>query len=297
MQVNRLFEIIYILLERKTVTAAQLASKFEVSTRTIYRDIETLSQAGIPVYMSKGSKGGISLLPEFILNKAVLTSQEKADILSAMKAVSAVNFTKNDSALGKLDSMLGSSASDWIEVDFSAWGNTENEAENFRNLKSAILEKLEVQFTYASGKMQKTSRRVMPLKLVFKGAAWYLYAFCKKRSDYRFFKLRRIDSLCVCEEHFEMNAPVTTLLRMPDKKPMVKAVLQISGRMAFRVCDEISDYSEDENGNFLCQVFLPDIKTVCDYAASYGENCLIIEPKAAYDELRRRIRKMSEIYK
>ena len=72
-QINRLFEIVYILLEKQTVTAAELSQRFEVSSRTIYRDVETLSQAGIPIYMSKGKGGGISLLPDFILNKAVLT--------------------------------------------------------------------------------------------------------------------------------------------------------------------------------------------------------------------------------
>ena len=99
MQINRLFEIIYILLDKKTVTSKELAELFEVSSRTIYRDIETLSSAGIPVYMSKGKGGGISLLPGFVLNKAVITDEEKEDILSSLKAVNAVNLGKTDTAL------------------------------------------------------------------------------------------------------------------------------------------------------------------------------------------------------
>lgn len=81
MQINRLFEIVYILLDKKTVTSGELAERFEVSTRTIYRDIEILSSAGIPVYMSKGKGGGISLLPDFVLNKAVITEEEKEGYL------------------------------------------------------------------------------------------------------------------------------------------------------------------------------------------------------------------------
>lgn len=77
MQINRLFEIVYILLDKKLVTSKELAELFEVSSRTIYRDIETLSSAGIPIYMSKGKGGGISLLPGFVLNKAVITDEEK----------------------------------------------------------------------------------------------------------------------------------------------------------------------------------------------------------------------------
>lgn len=80
MQINRLFEIVYILLEKEKVTARELAERFEVSTRTVYRDIEALSCAGIPVYMSKGKGGGVSLLPGFTLNKAVITEGEKAEI-------------------------------------------------------------------------------------------------------------------------------------------------------------------------------------------------------------------------
>ena len=95
MQINRLFQIIYILLENKLVTAGELAERLNVSVRTIYRDIENLSSAGIPVYMSKGKGGGISILPDFILNKALLTQEEKQDILSSIRAVGAVSLNKN----------------------------------------------------------------------------------------------------------------------------------------------------------------------------------------------------------
>lgn len=298
MQVNRLFEIMYILLEKKTVTASELAVKFEVSQRTIYRDIDTLSQAGIPVYMSKGNGGGISIMDNFVLNKAVLTDQEKADILSAVKAVSAVSFTSGHKALNKLDSMLGSGSGDWIEVDFSAWGNTKNEAENFKVLKKAILEKRKVKLMYSSGKMQQTSRTVMPLKLVFKGSAWYLYAYCTVRNDYRFFKLRRISSIDVSEDRFSMKAPQTVAPQFShDEDSLIEAVIQVSHSMAFRVYDEISDYTEDEKGNFICKVKMPDINTICVYAASFGEYAKIISPESAYNELRRRILKMTQIYK
>ena len=297
MQINRLFEIIYILLEKKSVTAAELAEKFEVSSRTIYRDIETLSQAGIPVYMSKGRGGGISLLPNFILNKAVLTEQEKSDIMSALKAVNAVNFTRSDSALGKLDSMLGSSGADWIEVDFSGWGNTAAETENFSLLKSAVLEKRVVTFMYSSGRLEKTGREVLPLKLLFKGAAWYLYGFCRMRKDYRFFKLRRICGLNVTDERFDLAAPQAVLVaEKPEKTAIIDAAFRIMPEMAFRVYDEFSDFEILQSGEFICRLKMPDINSICDYAASFGEYCRIEEPQEARTELRRRIERMLEKY-
>lgn len=116
MQINRLFEIIYILLGRKIVTAKELAERFEVSQRTIYRDIEILSTTGIPVYMTKGKGGGISILPEFILNKAVLTEEEKSEILSSIKAVNAISFNDSEpeKVIRKLNNILGENDTDWI---------------------------------------------------------------------------------------------------------------------------------------------------------------------------------------
>jgi predicted DNA-binding transcriptional regulator YafY len=290
MQINRLFEIVYILLENPTVTAAELAERFEVSARTIYRDVETLSQAGIPVYMSKGKGGGISLLPDFILNKAVLTEQEKIDILSSVKAFSAVSLSKGDTALNKLNSMLGKKNSDWIEVDFSSWGYFRNEAEYFEKIKTAVMEKRAVTFLYASAKAEKLLREVLPLKLIFKGAAWYLYGWCRMRKDCRFFKIRRISELSLTDEHFDMEAPDNILNGQEiDISSYITAKLKILSKMAFRVYDEISDFETDENGDFICNILMPDINSICSYASSYGEYCTIISPKEAASEMRRRL--------
>jgi len=185
MQINRLFEIIYILLDKKRVTSKELAEQFEVSARTIYRDIEILSSAGIPVYMSKGKGGGISLLPEFVLNKAVLTDQEKTNILSSLKAVSAVKFNETDTALRKLNNLFGESNTDWIEVDFSSWAAAQNETETFNIIKAAILGRRIISFSYASAKGQQTTREAEPLKLCFRSGAWYLYGYCRLRCDCR----------------------------------------------------------------------------------------------------------------
>ena len=297
MQINRLFKMVYILLENQTVTASEIAERFEVSVRTVYRDVETLSQSGIPVYMRKGKGGGISLLPNFIFNKAVLTEVEKSDILSSMKAVSAVNLSKGNSAFNKLSCMLGKQNSDWIEVDFSSWGYFENDADYFEKIKTAIIEKLVINFIYASGKAEKLNREVMPLKLVFKGAAWYLYGFCKVREDYRFFKLRRINSLSVTDEHFDLTVSEKIITGQKiDTGSYIKAELEISEKMAFRVYDEISSYKTDENGDFLCELYLPDINSICNYAISFGEHCTIISPKKAVEEMKRRLEEMKNNY-
>ena len=124
MKINRLFEIIYLLIEKESITAKELAEKFEVSTRTIYRDVEILSLAGIPIYMTKGRGGGISLLPNYILDKTVLTDKERENILSSLRAVQTVDIADSNSKqeiIQKFRSLFGNSYVYWIEVDFSSW--------------------------------------------------------------------------------------------------------------------------------------------------------------------------------
>lgn len=279
MQINRLFEIVYILLDKKSVTSKELAERFEVSARTIYRDIETLSSAGIPVYMSKGKGGGISLLPEFVLNKAVITEEEKTDILSSLKAVNAVNPSKTDTALHKLSSLFGESKTDWIEVSFSSWNNVQNETELFNKIKSAILGKYIVSFTYASVKGQQTSREVDPLKLCFKSGAWYLYGYCKVRCDNRFFKLRRIRNFYVSEQKFSRNCPSSILSEENwFKQEFVTLKLKLSAEVAYRAFEEFDRYEQQEDGSFIVEINYPKGDWMLYFIYTFGSHCEVLEP-------------------
>lgn len=279
MQINRLFEIVYILLDKKTVTARELAEKFEVSSRTIYRDIETLSSAGIPVYMCKGKGGGISLLQNFVLNKALITDEEKEDILSSLKAVSAVNIIKTDTALNKLSSLFGKSNTDWIEIDFSSWGQPNNEMEVFNSIKSAILERRVIYFSYSSTKGQCTVREAEPLKLCFKSGAWYLYGYCRSRFDYRFFKLRRIKNLIVYDETFERECKEQIFSGGNEfKEEYVKLKLKLSEKAAYRVYDEFDIYEQQEDGSFIVETEYPRGKWIFYYIATFGSDCEVLEP-------------------
>ena len=280
MQINRLFGIVYILLDKKKVTSKELAELFEVSSRTIYRDIETLSSAGIPVYMTKGKGGGISLLPGFVLNKAVITDEEKEDILSSLKAVNAVNLSKTDTALKKLSSLFGESNTDWIKVDFSSWANAQNETETFNTIKSAILDRKCISFSYASAKGQQTSREVEPLKLCFKNSAWYLYGYCKSRCDFRLFKLRRTRELCVSEQNFRRKSPNQIFSNENVfQEECVKLKLKLSEQVAYRVYDEFDSYEQQEDGSFIAEINYPKGEWIFYYVSSFGSQCEVLEPE------------------
>lgn len=298
MQINRLFEIIYILLEKKSITAGELAKNFEVSSRTIYRDIETLSSAGIPIYMSKGKGGGISLLPDFVLNKTVLTKEEKTEILTSLKAVNSVNLSETDTALKKLSSLFGEVNTNWIEVDFTSWVNAEDERKIFNTLKSGIIGKQVVTFTYSSGKGENTSREVEPLKLCFKGQAWYLYGYCREREDFRFFKLRRIKDLNILEEDFipAMPQQVFNEKKVFNEDNLITLTLKLSKEMAFRVYDEFKDFDKQLDGSFIVKVIIPRGPWIFNYITSFGEDCEILEPEDIRLEIKNKLQKALDNY-
>lgn len=291
MQINRLFEIIYLLLNKSVITAKELSMHFEVSTRTIYRDIEKLSGAGIPVYMTKGNGGGISLLPEFVLNKAVLTDSEKTNILSALHAIEAVNLQDTDNAIKKLSSLFGKTSEDWVEVDFSAWANAGDEPIIFNTLKSCILNKKVVKFEYYSSN-GASKRKVEPLKLCFRWQNWYLYAFCNNRKDFRFFKLRRIKNLETSTEEFEKSAPPKVFTEdniFNDK--FVTVSLRLTKNVAFRVYDEFINYEKLDNGDFMATLTMPSGDFLYQYVASFGEFCEVLSPENIRIEIKNKLQK------
>lgn len=298
MQINRLFEIVYILLEKEKVTARELAERFEVSARTIYRDIETLSGAGIPIYMSKGKGGGVSLLPGFTLNKAVITEGEKAEILSALKALDAVKPEEKTTALRKMGSLLGESGYDWIEVDFGIWSDRKREETLFNDIKRAVIEKRVIRFSYANAKGQMSEREAEPLRLCFKGEAWYLYAWCRKHEEERFFKLKRIRRLELTEEIFQRTCGEAVLKKEHNnyETDKVQLKLKIAKEAAFRVYDEFEDYEELEDGSFLTEITFPRGEWLFYYLLSFGQALEVLKPVEVREQLRTELAKILDKY-
>lgn len=297
MQIGRLFEIVYILMERDRVTAKELATHFEVSIRTIYRDIETLSASGIPVYMNKGKGGGISLLSNFVLDKALITEEEKKEMLASLHAIKTVGFEEQATALKKLKTFFGSDNADWIEVDFSFWSDGEKEAEIFKELKTAIIEKKEICFQYTSIHEAAIERTVEPLKLIFKGTSWYLYAYCKLRKDYRFFKLKRIKALIVLDSQFTRKAPERVLNDTCLKKEnLILVKLKINKEAAYRVHDDFTNYETMADGSFLVEGTFECNEWLIYHLISYGENLEVLEPVELKQQIGRKLKLILERY-
>ena len=288
MKGNRLFEIIYILLDKKNVTAKELAEHFEVSQRTIYRDIEDLSQSGVPIYMTKGKGGGISLLSDFILNKAILSQEEKKEILAAMQGLNAVNKSEFNGVLSKLSSFLGGDNENWIEVDFSNWDKNNTLGEKFTTIKNS---KNLISFEYFNSNGKLLERIVEPLKLVFKGQGWYLYAYCREREDNRFFKLTRMSNINIILENFNRTVP-NKIFSEEDTgyyNELIHLKLRIDKKLAFRIYDEFHNYSLDDNGDFIVNLDFPSGDWLFGYLMSFGEYIEVLEPLNIRDEIKKKL--------
>ena len=297
MQIHRMLEIITLLLGGKALTARQLAERFEVSTRTVYRDVEAMSAAGIPVYMTKGRGGGICLTPGYALNKTLLTEEERADVLASLKALSGVAPGEADGALKKLGALFGSAGADWIEVDFSAWSDPKRVSEAFGRLKEAILNRRVVTFQYSGGKGETAGRTVEPLKLYFRGQGWYLYGYCRDRRDFRLFKLNRMKNLVISEQTVVRDAPKGGPGRFSiPQEERVEVTLKLPPEMAFRVYDEYDAFERLPDGSFLVRARMPKGEGMMQYVLSFGECGEVLEPKDVRDAVVSRLRKMLARY-
>lgn len=299
MQINRLLEIVYILLDKKTVTAKELSQHFEVSQRTVYRDIDTLSAAGIPVYTNKGKRGGISLLENFVLNKSVLTDKEQLDILSSLQGLSALNVPDVEPVLEKLATMFHKNNVSWIDVDFSHWGSNSVERDKFNLLKTAILNRHLITFDYFSSYGEKTERTLEPVKLLFKGQGWYIYGFCRSKNNFRVFKVTRIKNLARSEETFKRDIPSDIWGNPQDyNERMVKLALKIEARMAYRIYDEFDpEYiTTNPDGSFTVTTTFPEDEWVYGYILSYGNYAEVLEPKHIRKIIKRKMEESLKKY-
>lgn len=148
MEQSRLFKIVYHLLEKGKSTAPELAEKFEVSIRTIYRDLDAISAAGIPIYTTQGKGGGIFIMQDFVLNKSILSEQEKEQILMALQGISITEHNQTDELLMKLGGLFQSKVTNWIEVDFSEWYKNTPNYDVFNLIKNAIFNQYIITFSY-----------------------------------------------------------------------------------------------------------------------------------------------------
>lgn len=297
MKNGRLFEILYLLVEKRELTAGELAERLEVSERTIYRDVDALSAAGIPVYAQKGKGGGIRLMDQFVLDRALLSQSQQDEILFALQAIRATGG--GEEALSRLSALFRREGGDWLEVDFSQWGSGAAERENFALIKRALLERRPVSFTYYSSAGEKSRRIVEPARLVFKGGCWYLSAFCRERQDWRIFRLVRMEELAMEEGSCPPRTPPEQLEPpLPEGYRGVDLTLLFAPSAAWRVRDYFHprEITPQPDGKLLVNCTFPEDNWLLSFLLSFGGQLEVLFPNYWRDILKEEMKKSLKVY-
>jgi len=297
MKDNRLFRILYYILEKGKVRANQLADRFEVSVRTIYRDIDSLSSAGIPIYTTQGKGGGIEIAKDYVLSKSLLSENEKKQIMLALQVLDNTTKQYENDLLTKLSALFKIKSTNWIEVDFNNWQNNQMYEKTFNDIKSSILNKYTISFSYFNSNEKETSRSVKPVRLLSKNQDWYLYALCLLRNDFRYFKLSRIKNLEIHTEKFEDNFDDIILKKEMSHNNTIHRKVKFEHKVAFRVYDEINnEIIEDAKGNLYTEMEIPNDYNLYSYILSFGDGAEVLEPKEIRMQIKKMISKMAEKY-
>ena len=294
MKIDRLIGILSVLLQEEKVTAPELAERFEVSRRTINRDIDDLLYAGIPIRTAQGTGGGISIAEGYKMDRTILTSKDMQMILAGLRSLDSVS---GSSYYGQLMEKIQARSSEFISgresilIDLSSWYKN-TLAPKISTIQDAIENRHLLEFYYyaQSGEGKRT---IEPYYVVFKWTSWYVYGWCLKRKDYRLFKLNRMDQVKETIKDFSCrNAPVPNLsseLKYP-RNIVLKAIF--TPDMKWRLVEEFGPgcYEELEDGRLLLIRNYADMDNLTMWMLTFGDKVEVIEPQ----DLRERLKTMAE---
>ena len=285
MKMERLIGILSILLQRDKVTAPELAEQFEVSRRTIQRDIESLCQAGIPIATAQGTGGGISILEGYRVDRTVLTTPEMQAILAGLQSLDSVSGTRRYAQLMEKLSAGSTGRDSHILIDLSSWYKT-SLSPKIEAIHSAIRQHQTIRFTYFSPK-ETAVRTIEPYDLVFQWSSWYVWGWCQTRQDFRLFKLNRMTDLALGEPFTPRPAPVPELSaeRIFPAKYQVTVLFDPACR--WRLVEEYGpdSFTAQPDGRLRFTWGFPDADSIISWVLTFGEGAELTGP----EELRQRL--------
>lgn len=296
MKIDRQIGILSILLQRDLVTVPYLAEKFEVSRRTIHRDIEDLCRAGIPIVTRQGVNGGISIMEQYKMDRTLFTDTEMQDILAGLRSLDSVNGTNRYGRLmeklwtGSSDFMVGNQS---VLIDLSSWYR-DSLAPKIEVIRSSIEERRELEFIYYSPKGESV-RCIEPYYLIFCWSSWYVWGWCKKREDFRLFKLNRMENIQMMEREF-----VKRIVPMPNLSNerifpggiRVKALFEPECK--WRLIEEFGreSFTEQEDGRLLFEADYTDRENLITWLITFFDKTMVLEPEEIREEIKNRIERM-----
>lgn len=301
MKIDRLIGILSILLQKQRVTAPYLAEKFEVSRRTINRDIDELCSAGIPIQTSQGANGGISIMENYAIERTLLKNTELQDILAGLRSLDSVNNTNRyvqlmeKLSVGTSDFMTGDQS---VLINLSSWYKT-SLAPKIELIRSGIDGCRELEFLYYAPK-GASQRCIEPYYLIFQWSSWYVWGWCKTRKAFRLFKLNRMEKLCLSENTFQKRAVATPDLDNERIFPggiQVKALFDETSK--WRLVEEFGPgcFEEQADGKLLFHADYTDKDNLITWLLTFREQVELLEPEDIRIEMQQIIQKMQERYR
>ena len=301
MKIDRLIGILSVLLQKEKTTAPELAERFEVSRRTINRDIEDLCKAGIPIRTVQGTGGGISIMDGYRMDRTILTSKDMQMILAGLRSLDSVS---GSSYYGQLMEKIqaGSSAfisgRDSILIDLSSWYK-ESLTPKIEAIQDAIRDRHLVRFQYYSPSGD-SERTVEPYYLVFHWSSWYLWGWCRDRKDFRLFKLNRMDSVQETEERFECReAPIPELSNEKIFLGKIKVKALFETDQKWRLIEDFGPECvvESDDGRLLFTADHTDMESLITWLMTFGDKAEVLEPEEAREAIAQMAKRMAMLYK
>lgn len=309
MKIDRIISIIMLLLEREKISATKLAEMFEVTPRTIYRDVETINLADIPIVTYPGVNGGIGIMEEYKIEKKLFTISDVTSLLiglgsihSTMTTEAILNTTAKIKGLIPHDQITNIELkSNQIVVDHTPWIGNRKLKVNLDEIKTALYENRLIFFKYSAQNGKKSERKVEPYRLVLKDSSWYLQGYCTTRKDFRTFKVSRIASLEILEDTFvTRNFDYKALKLSHDikqKSVLVKLLIDESLKdMMTEFCGE-ENITHSVNGKFIASFPFTEDDYSYGMILRLGDKCECLEPENVRLELIKRIKNLLNIYK
>ncbi|OAB44698.1 helix-turn-helix transcriptional regulator [Paenibacillus glacialis] len=308
MKVDRLISIIMVLLERRKISAKSLSEMFEVSLRTIYRDIDAINMAGIPIVSTPGVHGGFHIMEEYKVDKKLFTTSDISTLLMGLGSISSM-LTSEEMVhtLAKVKSLIPAEQASDIEfksnqiaIDIKPWMGNENQQLFLDVIKISFQKQNLLSFLYSDRKGNISSRKIEPYKLVLKENHWYVQGFCLEKQDFRLFKLFRISNLIMLDEIFIPRKLPTTISEFTDV--MTKKQTEIKLLIHESILDWVQHYCSSEHiipyGDNQFIVHFPFIVDDFGYSLlfSFGDKCECLEPLEVRTEMIRRVRNMKKLY-
>lgn len=301
MKIDRLIGIITILLKKEKVTAPNLAEKFEVSRRTILRDIDDICKAGIPIVTTQGYDGGITIADGYKIDKSILSSKELEAVLTGLKSLESITDSSYVSRIAdKFSAPSDSVTADGGSIIIDLVSNHKSDlSQKFQLIKSAIDERKMISFEYFYNKGEE-NKTVEPYFLIFKWEAWYVFSYAPERQDFRMYKLNRLTNLSCTDVHFEKR-------KVPEEKidldsyftEDIKVLALFNPSVKYKIIETcgVESFTVREDGKLLFDGRFKNIDYVLSWIQSFGDKVEVLEPQELRDELKKQAENIAEKYK